>query len=92
MGNNQSSNRVILNDQDFWQLKKQCNENNNELFVDNTFPANDNSLCHNQKYKNIQWLRPKQICEDPKFILDVSSRHDIGQGQIGNCWFMGKKN
>ena len=90
MGGNVSK-PLSLNDQDFRQLKKQCKKNNNNLlFVDDKFPANNNSLSYRHKNQDIQWLRPKEICDDPKFILEGSSRHDINQGEIGNCWILGK--
>ena len=91
MGGCSSKPSNSLNDQDFWQLKKQCKKNNNNLlFVDDKFPANNNSLSYRHKNQDIQWLRPKEICDDPKFILEGSSRHDINQGEIGNCWILGK--
>ena len=90
MGGCSSKPSKSLNDQDFRQLKKQCNKNNNTLFVDDKFPANYKSLSYRHKNQDIQWLRPKEICDDPKFILEGSSRHDIHQGEIGNCWILGK--
>ncbi|KAI0216937.1 Calpain-5, partial [Lamellibrachia satsuma] len=40
------------------------------------------------KFKNIQWKRPKDICDDPKLFVDGASSNDLIQGQLGNCWFV----
>lgn len=39
-------------------------------------------------YEKIVWLRPKEICDDPKFQVQGFSRSDVFQGELGNCWFL----
>eukprot|EP00062_Callorhinchus_milii_P024214 gi/632983879/ref/XP_007908865.1/ PREDICTED: calpain-3 isoform X9 [Callorhinchus milii] len=64
------------------------------LFEDSTFPASAESLGYKElsqksgKIKNIGWKRPKEICENPQFIIGGASRTDICQGDLGDCWFL----
>ena len=44
---------------------------------------------------SIEWLRPHEICQRnglprPKMFVRDADRFDINQGEIGNCWFLGK--
>ncbi|ELU07186.1 hypothetical protein CAPTEDRAFT_98040 [Capitella teleta] len=36
----------------------------------------------------IKWKRPKEISSDPKFIDKKSTRFDLDQGDLGDCWFI----
>ncbi|XP_041959551.1 calpain-9 [Alosa sapidissima] len=59
------------------------------LFEDPDFPAVDSSLFYSQSVPiNFEWKRPKELCKNPKFILDGASRTDICQGQLGDCWLL----
>uniref|UniRef100_UPI0037E96849 calpain-9 n=1 Tax=Semicossyphus pulcher TaxID=241346 RepID=UPI0037E96849 len=72
----------------FEQLRHECLQNG-VLFEDPDFPAVDSSLFYSQSVPvNIEWKRPKEICENPKFIVGSADRTDICQGQLGDCWLL----
>lgn len=76
--------------QRYSKLKSQC-EKDERLFEDSEFPANDKSIFFSRAPpEQIVWRRPKDICEPdpPSLFVDGSSRHDITQGKLGNCWFV----
>ncbi|XP_034163674.2 calpain-3 isoform X3 [Pangasianodon hypophthalmus] len=79
--------------QDFNALKQDCLKKK-VLFEDDTFPANVESLGYKElgpksnKVKNIVWKRPKDICDNPQFIVGGASRTDICQGDLGDCWLL----
>ncbi|TNN13428.1 Calpain-B isoform 3 [Schistosoma japonicum] len=70
------------------QLKEQLLRSG-KLFEDPEFPPNDRSLYFSQKPpKQIQWLRPHEICSNPEFITGGASRFDVRQGELGDCWLL----
>ncbi|KAK4469954.1 hypothetical protein MN116_007453 [Schistosoma mekongi] len=70
------------------QLKEQLQQSG-KLFEDTEFPPNDRSLYFSQKPpKQIQWLRPHEICSNPEFITGGASRFDVRQGELGDCWLL----
>ncbi|XP_068451703.1 calpain-9 [Clinocottus analis] len=72
----------------FDELRLECLKQG-VLFEDPDFPAADSSLYYSQSVPvNIEWKRPKEICENPKFIVGDASRTDICQGQLGDCWLL----
>uniref|UniRef100_A0A3P9JPL8 Calpain 9 n=1 Tax=Oryzias latipes TaxID=8090 RepID=A0A3P9JPL8_ORYLA len=72
----------------FEQLRQECLQKG-VLFEDPDFPAVDSSLFFSQTVPvQIQWKRPKEICENPKFIVGGADRTDICQGQLGDCWLL----
>ncbi|XP_073466627.1 calpain-3 isoform X3 [Aquarana catesbeiana] len=79
--------------QDFVTLRKEC-LSKKKLFEDDIFPAGGQSLGYKEfgqkanKVKNIVWKRPKEICENPEFIIGGANRTDICQGDLGDCWFL----
>ncbi|KAI5616713.1 calpain-3 isoform X5, partial [Silurus asotus] len=79
--------------QDFNSLKLDCLQKK-VLFEDKTFPATVESLGYKElghksnKVKNIVWKRPKDICDNPQFIIGGASRTDICQGDLGDCWLL----
>ena len=56
--------------QDFEKLKNQ-HLKSNQLFTDETFPANNNSLYRfNQRNGTVTWKRPHEICNNPQFVVN----------------------
>lgn len=37
---------------------------------------------------DIEWLRPHDICDDPKFYSGGGSQFDVVQGALGDCWLL----
>ena len=59
------------------------------LFVDKKFHHKDKKTLNNYEWTQIlTWKRPKDICANPKFFVDGSSRFDVEQGKLGDCWLM----
>ncbi|XP_066550333.1 calpain-3 isoform X6 [Amia ocellicauda] len=79
--------------QDFTSLKQECLKKK-ALFEDDYFQASVESLGYKElghksnKVKNIIWKRPKEICENPQFIIGGANRTDICQGDLGDCWLL----
>ncbi|XP_029988510.1 calpain-9 [Sphaeramia orbicularis] len=72
----------------FEQLRKECLQNG-VLFEDPDFPATDSSLFFSQSAPiQFEWKRPKELCDNPKFITGGADRTDICQGQLGDCWLL----
>ncbi|KAM9201713.1 calpain-3 isoform 4-T4 [Dugong dugon] len=70
-----------------WCLSQKC------LFEDREFPASAQALgslelSQKTKMEAITWKRPKEICENPRFIIGGANRTDICQGDLGDCWFL----
>ncbi|TWW72532.1 Calpain-3 [Takifugu flavidus] len=84
---------IRFNNQDYSVLRQEC-VHRKSLFEDDTFPATVESLGYKElghksnKVKNIVWKRPKEICENPQFIVGGASRTDICQGDLGDCWLL----
>ncbi|XP_039887877.1 calpain-1 catalytic subunit-like [Simochromis diagramma] len=89
------SNPAKFKNQDFAQIKADC-LHKGELFVDNEFPPNSNSLrrTSSSQESEVKWLRPADLLREqgkkdkPAFSKDGMSRFDFGQGDVGNCWFV----
>ncbi|MED6285336.1 hypothetical protein CHARACLAT_028250 [Characodon lateralis] len=79
---------IRFNGQDYNTLKQEYLQSKT-LFEDEAFPATVESLGFKElghksnKVKNIVWKRPKEICENPQFIVGGASRTDICQGDLG---------
>ncbi|XP_053191095.1 calpain-9 [Scomber japonicus] len=72
----------------FEQLRQECLQRG-VLFEDPDFPAVDSSLFYSQSVPiQFEWKRPKELCNNPKFIVGGASRTDICQGQLGDCWLL----
>ncbi|XP_070710874.1 calpain-9 [Pempheris klunzingeri] len=72
----------------FEQLRQECLQKG-VLFEDPDFPAADSSLYYSQSVPvQIEWKRPKELCDNPKFIVGDADRTDICQGQLGDCWLL----
>lgn len=82
---------------DEWnEIIKYCIENN-EQFVDDSFPPATKSLYYNPNEAKdshvVQWLRPHQINteSDTKLnwaVFRTPLPSDISQGVLGNCWLL----
>ncbi|TRY86773.1 hypothetical protein DNTS_008308 [Danionella cerebrum] len=79
--------------QDFEALRQECLEGG-FLFEDPCFPAEPPSLGfkelapYSSKTRDVEWMRPTELCDDPQFIVDGASRTDICQGALGDCWLL----
>lgn len=58
--------------------------NDNGLYTDHAFTA-DIAV---PRVRGLGWKRPGEICENPALFTDGTTRFDIGQGQVGTCWFL----
>lgn len=76
-----------------------CTENQ-ALFGDSEFPANDTSLYSDpvnppeyaMDMPMVEWKRPQEICPqglEPCMFRDQMSPGDIKQGILGDCWLLG---
>lgn len=62
---------------------------NGKLFVDPDFRADMLSIFkHKVTTKKIVWKRPNEIIFNPVLISDGTSRHDMKQGELNDCWFL----
>lgn len=83
---------------ELWQHITLFCKQNNEQFVDDSFPPTTKSLfCdENQPFTNtpIMWCRPNDIAAAPGEgniawkIYRTPMPEDISQGVLGNCWFL----
>uniref|UniRef100_A0A4W5Q043 Calpain 9 n=1 Tax=Hucho hucho TaxID=62062 RepID=A0A4W5Q043_9TELE len=72
----------------FEQLRQECLQKK-KLFEDPDFPACDSSLYFSQSVPiNFEWKRPRELCENPEFIVGGADRTDICQGALGDCWLL----
>uniref|UniRef100_A0A3B5KZN6 Calpain-3 n=1 Tax=Xiphophorus couchianus TaxID=32473 RepID=A0A3B5KZN6_9TELE len=84
---------IRFNGQDYNTLRQDYLQRKT-LFEDEAFPATVESLGFKElghksnKVKNIVWKRPKEISENPEFIVGGASRTDICQGDLGDCWLL----
>ncbi|XP_056136857.1 calpain-9 [Lampris incognitus] len=70
------------------QLRQECLQKN-VLFEDLDFPACDSTLFYSQSVPlEFEWKRPRELCENPKFIVGDANRTDVCQGQLGDCWLL----
>jgi calpain-15 len=74
-----------------------CKEND-ALFGDSEFPANDESLYKDManppKYAEdtpeVEWKRPHEIAPDEAMLIkDGVAPGDVKQGILGDCWLLG---
>lgn len=84
-----SQNFRLFLDQDFEKLKNEF-KNSGKLFVDDKFPANKSSICKCRYFaeSSIEWKRPNEIVQDPKFVVNKIEPNGLYQGKIGNDWFI----
>ncbi|KAM9847665.1 calpain-2 catalytic subunit-like [Aulostomus maculatus] len=88
-----NSHAVKYLNQDFECLRRSCLERG-RLFEDECFEPLPSSLGYNElgpnsyKVRGIKWMRPTELCSNPKFIDDNATRTDICQGALGDCWLL----
>ncbi|XP_075923864.1 calpain-8-like [Petromyzon marinus] len=80
--------------QDWGSLRAQC-QKERTLFCDPLFPAEPKALgppaettAASEKALPLEWLRPREICPKPFFLLEGASTTDICQGDLGDCWLL----
>lgn len=82
-----------------WENIIQYCRDNNELFVDDSFPPAPKSLYYNPQQSMaegnsvVQWRRPREInCDGGAFppwaVFRTPLPSDICQGILGNCWLL----
>lgn len=80
-----------------WENIIQYCKENNELFVDDSFPPAAKSLYYNPSAHTdanpvVQWRRPHEInCDGGNFpwaVFRTPLPSDICQGVLGNCWLL----
>ncbi|XP_033124994.1 calpain-5-like [Anneissia japonica] len=79
---------TYFDNQNYEEICKSCRASGT-LWEDPMFPANNESLFHTKNAPGqIVWKRPKEICEDPKLLVEGADSGDVDQGALGNCWFV----
>lgn len=66
-----------------------------ELFEDQNFPYNkacsaflQSGQHHNCYCNQIRWIRPHEMVAKPELYVDGTSRRDVIQGVLGDCWLL----
>ncbi|CAB1338681.1 unnamed protein product [Coregonus sp. 'balchen'] len=78
---------------DYEALRQECLETGC-LFEDPSFLAEPPSLGfkelapYSAKTRDVEWMRPTELTDDPQFILGGATRTDICQGALGDCWLL----
>ena len=67
----------------------------NEFFVDEKFPPDKYSISYcgsmdmlGISLDEVNWVRAKDLYPNAEFIINGSSKDDINQGLLGDCWFL----
>jgi len=62
------------------------------LFEDPDFPADSSALFYSERGEDdlahYSWIRPHQLVAEPKLFVDGTSRRDVIQGVLGDCWLL----
>ena len=62
------------------------------LFCDPDFPAEDSALFYSSRSEaevsQFSWARPHQLVTAPRLFVDGTSRRDVIQGVLGDCWLL----
>ncbi|XP_052374543.1 calpain-1 catalytic subunit-like isoform X5 [Oncorhynchus keta] len=91
MGSNDHA--IPFLEQDYEALRQECLETGC-LFQDPSFLAEPPSLGFKElapfsaKTRDVEWMRPTELTDDPQFILGGATRTDICQGALGDCWLL----
>ncbi|BFZ25902.1 hypothetical protein BsWGS_28940 [Bradybaena similaris] len=73
--------------QSYSSIRKECIKKG-VLFEDPEFPATSKSLYFSKVVKDVEWLRPKELCKVPRLIVDGISCDDLVTGELTNGWFI----
>jgi len=73
--------------QNFEDIRAQCLDSG-ALWEDPEFPADNESLFFSKSARDIEWLRPGQLTENPRLMEGGADRFDINQGELGDCWLL----
>ncbi|KAL4468366.1 hypothetical protein ABPG72_012260 [Tetrahymena utriculariae] len=82
--------------------KSHLDQNPGSIFIDEQFPPDRESLCHNweditdqstlKSWSQITWLRPKDFLKlspgEQIKLFDTIEPNDIKQGILGDCYFL----
>ena len=62
------------------------------LFTDPDFPADHSALFYSRRPESelsqFSWARPHQLVATPRLFVDGTSRRDVIQGVLGDCWLL----
>ncbi|CAG0880005.1 unnamed protein product [Darwinula stevensoni] len=59
-----------------------------EKYLDTKFPPEPGSLFFSRDLNGVEWKRPNELVNDPELEIGGSSRSDVLQGKLGDCWFL----
>jgi len=88
----QSSHRSlgIMSTEKIYRLLK--NIGDDSLFEDPDFPADREALFYSERSEeelsHYSWIRPHQLVSHPRVFVDGTSRRDVIQGVLGDCWLL----
>jgi len=77
----------MLYGQDFEQIRENC-LSSGELFVDEEFPPDPDSIFFSKTAYGLEWKRPHELVDDPRLFIGGGDRFDINQGELGDCWLL----
>ena len=80
-----------LKKQKYEDIKKKL-EAENSNFEDPLFPKTKSSIGpigpRASSLESIKWMRAQDIASNPMLVTDGTTRFDINQGALGDCWFL----
>ena len=82
-----------LKKQKYEDIKKNL-EAEKSNFEDPLFPKSKSSIGPIDPRRtgfsadDVKWTRAEDIADNPVFVKDGTSRFDINQGSLGDCWFL----
>ena len=60
-----------------------------DLFEDNEFICQNSVISGpNDSEIEVKWLRPHELVSKPELYVDGTSRRDVIQGILGDCWLL----
>lgn len=73
-------------DQDFHVLQRKLLKTG-KLFEDPDFVPCQETYGF-EDFENVKWLRPAEVCANPRFEIDGISRFNVKQGGLSDCWLL----